>query len=58
MVLMPLAGINGLAWEAGAKAMMALDVTIARINPRMVFPRLWACLSLIANTNPDQRRAA
>jgi hypothetical protein len=36
-VLMPLAGINGLAWDDGANAMMALDATIARINPRMVF---------------------
>jgi hypothetical protein len=37
---MPLAGINGLAWEGGANAMTAHDATIARISPRMVFPRL------------------
>jgi hypothetical protein len=37
---MPFAGINGLAWEGGANATTALDATIARISPRMVFPRL------------------
>jgi hypothetical protein len=40
MVLIPLAGIKGLACEDGANAMMAHDATAARINPRMVFPHL------------------